>query len=212
MRYRNINYICSFLCLFFFLSISVSAVTCDSDEIAFLRKKAETITYQTNYVGYVDYQHGYQTYEMYFENLGNDFFIVENNSDDLIKNDRQNFYVQSGNTFFKVYSSKCNVYLSLIEVELPKFNERSLSVLCGGISGDEVTECGTWYQGDITDSELEIKVDEYNDSLEYDDRDLKQRIIDMVVDNYVISLTLVGIVLIVVIILVLRYRKKNILE
>lgn len=213
MRNKVIIYICLTFGLFFFLSIkNVNAAACESNEIANLKALSNRVSYQSNYVGYVDYQHGYQTYEMYFENLGNDFFVTDNDNNYAIRKDKDSFYVQSGVSYFKIYSSKCNTYLRLLEVSLPKFNEKSLNASCDGVSGDEVEECGRWYQGDITDSQLKSKVEEYRSSLEVDDRNIIQKVIDMVVNNYVISLALVGVVLIIIIILILRYRKKNILD
>ena len=211
MRNRNIIYICLVLSLFFFLSTEVSAVSCDSGEIADLKALSNRINYQSNYVGYIDYQHRYQTYEIYFEGLGNDFFITDSDNNYAIRKDKDSFYVQSGSSYFKIYSSKCNTYLRLLEVNLPRFNEKSLSSLCVGIV-DKVEECGEWYQGDLTDSQLKKKVEEYKSSLEVDDISLTERVIDWFYDNYIVSLMGIGLIVLIIIVLIIRHRKKSTLE
>lgn len=165
MRNRNIIYICFVLSLFFFLSINVNADTCSSDEIAFLKKKAETVTYQTDYIGEVDFDSDYQTYEIYFENLGDDFSVVNYDNNLIFKTDRSKERLESGNYNFFVYSNKCGERLKGLEINLLKFNEFSSSSFCDEYSSLNLDYCDEWYQGKISNSEVQ-KVIESSSSKE----------------------------------------------
>ena len=159
---RQFKYICLILFLFLSFNLYVKAEDCDSNEIDYLKQLSKRITYQYDYVGYSVTDGDFQTYEVYFEALDNDFyvFIDDNDNNFLFEVNAQKNFIQSGKKGFKVYSKKCDVVVDYITINLPKFNEYSQSPFCEQNSDLEI--CDEWTEEEFTDKQFDNLVAEYN--------------------------------------------------
>lgn len=207
------NRIRSLIIPFFLLGAitSVKAETCDNNYKQYLKELSSRINYQSNYVGAIGGDTDYQTYEIYFENLGADFYITDYNNNIYFGKDGDKNYVESGQNNFKIYSSKCNMLVDIITVDLLKFNEQSLNSLCDGLD-NKLDVCSEWYQGNVSDSLLKKKVDEYDEIHVIKEENIFAHILDYIISSYYIFIPLFLGVILVVIFLVIRHRNRNVLD
>ena len=198
----------SFILLLFLVSNSyVFALDCDSDDINYLKQLSKRITYHYDYIGDSRSDTNSQTYEIYFSGLGSEFSaVIEDDGNRLVFSDDVRQYVLSGKKNFTIYSNKCYVTLDVLNVELPKFNEYSVTAFCQ--NNKDVDICNAWYQGKISSSEYERIVDEYSSN--------NISLIDQIGNlfkNYCYVLIPAFIVLLIIFILVINKNiKKNKLD
>ncbi len=192
-----------FLLVLFIFNISyVKAEECDNNYINNLKELANNISYDYEYIGNDD---NYQLYNLSFDGVDKELYIRYlgiNFYDDY------NFdHIESGVKYFDVYSSECfEEKISTITVELPVFNEYSLTGECKEI-GDNLDICNKWYQGDISSELYNMELEKYYDSI-----DNTNEIIDVFYDNYIFIIGFGTLLIILIIILILYKKKKNTLE
>lgn len=190
---------------FFLFNSSVNAVDCDSNDINRLKQLSKRITYQYDYIGKVDYKATSQTYEVYFENLDNDFFVTIEEKDTVLSfdSDNQKLRIESGKRQFKIYSKKCTASLDYITIDLPKYNEYTETVFCNEHRGEAI--CDSWYDGDITEREFQKIVKSFEEKENVSD---KKTIFDYIKDY--LFIIIFGVV--IIIILLVLYIKKRLKE
>ena len=194
----KLRYLILSLVIFCSLLLSVNAEDCDSSELNYLKQLSQRITYQYDYLGMYDIDSDIQTYEVYFENLGEEFYISidENGESVVFDEDLQKHRVHSGKRGFKVYSEKCYKTVNYIEINMPKYNKYSLSNFC--LEHSELDLCGEWYQGDIQESEFNDLMNRYEEK-----KDIN--IFDFILTNYYYVIPLFVILIVLVILFI---RKK----
>ena len=200
---RLLKYFCFSFAILFMLSFNVYAEDCDSNDINHLKQLSKFVVYQYDYLGPVDLNANYQTYNIYFDNLNDDFFVTleEGNEKIVFEKNNQIGRVQSGKKQFNVYSKKCYVSVRTLIVDLPKYNYYSNSDFC--LQHKDLKVCEEWYQG-LTDSEFQQIVDSYNNSSTNDGNE----IIEFIKSYYYIILPL-GLILIVLLVLLIKRKIEN---
>lgn len=203
------------LCLLLFIvNIDVvNASSCDSADIERLRVLASNVTYNSDYIGDTDMTVSTQTYNVNFIGITDELYVsyYPTYSYDRVNiyNDNQTVQIESGNTIFSVFSSKCNVKLRDISVELLKFNEYSTYNVCQQDGKKDLNVCSPWYQGEINDEIFDATILDYENSLQ-GESSFSDNIKDFFVNNYIYFIVgAVCLVIIIIIFIIIRIRKNR---
>ena len=126
-----------------------------------------------------------------------------------IYNDNQTVQIESGSTIFGVFSSKCNVKLRDISVDLLKFNEYSDYNVCQQDGIKELNVCSPWYQGEINDEIFDATILDYENSLQAESS-FSDNIKDFFVNNYIYFIVgAICLVIIIIVSIIIRIRKNR---
>lgn len=203
------------LCLLLFIvNIDiVNASSCDSADIERLKVLASNVTYNSDYIGDTDMTVSTQTYNVNFVGITDELYIsyYPTYSYDRVNiyNDNQTVQIESGSTIFGVFSSKCNVKLRDISVDLLKFNEYSTYNVCQQDGIKELNVCSPWYQGEINDEIFDATILDYENSLQ-SESSFSDNIKDFFVNNYIYFIVgAVCLVIIIIIFIIIRVRKNR---
>ena len=190
------------------LPYAVKADVCDANELKKLKEESKVITYQYDYYGGKEKGTDSQTYEIYFENLSSDFFIIidDNGKRILFDKSGEKEKVQSGKKIFSVNSRKCDSTVNYINIDLPKFNDFSYSLFCE--EHEDLEVCGEWYQEELSDDDLEKIIKKYDN----DDTTIVDSFINIIKSYYYIFIPGVVILLVIILLLIKNKIKSNRLE
>ena len=195
----------------FFINLStIKAETCSPEKLNELKQKAENIEVTTEFV-YDDVDLGiYNNYHITIAGLTDDLYIY---TDDYGKvyniNDMINGIIidiiNTGVKSLNIYSSHCdeNQIISTINLNLLEYNKYATYEECENISGEQLDVCDKFYEGDLTYSVFQRKVEKYKNS--------KKNTIIPETNNLTIYGIVAGIVLIItiIVILIIRYKKNK---
>lgn len=214
--------------LFLCFSKAVKAESCDEEDIQRLKVIANNIEITYEYNDDVKDVNGlkvYDTYTVHFNNMSDEIYIIETKSDKMyyyteIKDGYLTFgNINSGQKIFKFYSTKCDKALGTKNIDLPKFNYYSTDPNCEGKEDLEI--CQKFYDtSNLEYSDFYNKIVEYenageqnvDDESDDENNQFIETAIQFVKDNYIyIGIGVVAIVLIIVL-LVIRHRKRGVLE
>ena len=211
-----------FLLMSFFAgTLSVSADVCDKEHISQLKGLAEQIDVSYEYMDYsgeysdvdeVDGGFPVNTYSISL-NLMSDELYVSNDLRDYYFTDSKdgviNFYGNAGKLDLKIRSSRCAGYVVRnISLDLPKFNVYSIRSECKKLSEYDLDVCRPWYKGTINDKIFYDTVNKYL-------KEEKPNFLDVTVDFLKKYYLIIGgaiITLILVIVGIVIYRKRSVLE
>ena len=182
--------------------INVYASACDAEDMAHLKELAQRVDYTSEYIGDTEDAFSFQEYMVHFHNLGSEFYIRY--QDEVYLGSNTDVRVMSGSNIFFVYSTSCEKNVRGINIDLPKFNMRSLQLECDGLE-EELDICNKWYQGIVSDSEFESLIDDYYDS------DVDDALLNTVVQGafqywYFIA---GGVAIIIVLVLIIRAKRNR---
>lgn len=191
---------------------NVDAEVCDAADVQRLKELSKNIVVDYQYLGDVNYDGNYQLYEVSFNfsGLDGDVYIREVSSEKRINGENEKVYVDSGTRYFNIYSSHCaDIKINSITVELPKFNEYSLTDDCQN-QASNLEICDEWYQGKINTSTYNKIIDEYYEELEEEQN--SNDILELLKEYYLFVIIGVIVFIILIILFVIRYRKRNRLD
>ena len=205
---KYIKYLCYTFILLFVFNLNVKAEDCDSNDINYLKQLSQRVTYQYDYVGLVDFDSSLQTYEVYFENLGNDFYVsIQDKGNTIVfDKDGEKERIDSGEKGFTVYSSKCYSAVNYIKVNLPKFNYYSQNDFC--VLHPDLDICGEWYQEDISAKEFNDIVKRY----ENEESNFFSKLLGFIINYYYAVIPVTIILLLLIIMIIKRGIKSNKLD
>ncbi|MEE3344215.1 MAG: hypothetical protein VZS44_09015 [Bacilli bacterium] len=195
-----------FCFLFLFGMSYVNAASCDNDDIARLKGVAFNVSYNSEYIGNKSGSNDYQLYNVSFVGLTDEIYVSDSNYSFFVYNNNEVIKMQSGNNSLEIYSKNCgDVRLKTLTINLPKFNNYSLSSDCSDIDIKEFELCDPWYQGNITDEVFRSRLNEYLDSKEVNNNVEKK---EFNISYLVIVISVVVIVGIIGVI-IFRYKKNK---
>jgi len=208
--------------LVFSLTISVSAESCDSDDIKRLRVLASNVEITYEYNDNLKDSDGftiYDTYKVIINNMTDELYVIETKTNTNLRNysikdgvitvDRMN----SGKKSFKIYSKACNKSLKTFYVTLPKFNSYSADPNCEGKEDLEV--CQKFYDSsDLEYSEFYniVTSEEKNDNDNQNIVEDEFNYVEFFKNNYIYFIVIGFVLLVIIVLLVLRHRKRGALE
>ena len=199
----------------------VSADVCDNAHISQLKKLAEQVDVSYEYLDYSDEILGgvagdylVNSYSISVNLISDELYLYDGYNEyyyDSFNNGIVNFNRNSGTFEIKVLSKRCAGYkLRTIYVSLPKFNTYSYRQECQDLKEYDLDVCDPWYQGAVNDNIFYREVNKYIKE-EKDEGFSFQDIIDFLGDNYLY----VGgglLVILLIIIGIIVYRKRSVLE
>ena len=213
--------------LIFFISIFHVNASCTDEEIISLKELADDIKITYKHLGKIENEEGvyYNIFEVNITNIDNDFYILYlNNTEKLVATDgkiTKNF--NNGTWKFNIYSNKCGIKITDIDVYIPRFNTYSLDPLCDGIDGNNFPLCGKYYEYDVSYDNFVNRVNSYrsihdideniNDEKK-DEKNLFSLVYDSILNffkNYKLYIIISIVLLLITIILlaVIKKRKKR---
>lgn len=200
----------------------VKADICDSNDIARLKEIAKNVSVSYEYINNEneDVQEEknepseegtltiVNTYNIEISNATDEIYLKDENGNEYHLSDSINGVISTtanaGTVKYYVYSSNCfNKLLRTITIELDKYNVYANYKECEGISSEELEICDKWYQGNLDYDTFMKKIEEYNTNQ------------NSIKNNYMKYLYIVvsGTVLIIlIVILVIRFKKRSVLE
>ena len=186
--------------------MNVYASECDAEDMARLKELSQRVDYTTEYIGDTGDAFSSQDYMVHFHNLGSEFYIRY--QDEVYLGSSADVMVMSGGNVFNVYSTTCEMKVRGINIDLPKFNMRSLQIECNGLE-EELEICNKWYQGNVSDSEFEAIIEDYYDR----DVDEDATVLTTVVQSaFQYWYFIAGGIVIIVIVLIVINAKRNRLD
>lgn len=208
--------------LVFSLTISVSAESCDSDDIKRLRVLASNVEITYEYNDNLKDSDGftiYDTYKVIINNMTDELYVIETKTNTDLRNysikdgivtiDKMN----SGKKSFKIYSKLCDKSLKTFYVTLPGFNYYSIDSNCEGKEDLEV--CQKFYDSSNLNYREFYKIvsaEEKNDNDKQNIIEDEFNFIDFIKNNYIYFVIIGFVLLLVVILLILRHKKRGALE
>lgn len=227
---KNIKYYLITL-LLILININIVYADCTDEEIKNLKKEANKIE--------ITYKHieeeiedaegvGKNLFYLTIKNIPDDVYFKEATYDinypvEEIKDGKFVETYSTGKWIFEFYSTKCNIKLTSISVNLPRYNPYSENELCEGINGDDFKLCNKYYDYDVSYEQFEQRVKQYRKIHKIEEKNAntgkqKDDIIDgikKIIKNnkiYIGGSTGIVILIISIIIYVLSRRKRGVLE
>ncbi|MBR3161214.1 MAG: hypothetical protein IKF19_00605 [Bacilli bacterium] len=208
---KKVFYLTLFV-LFMLIDIDmVSAVSCDSEDMARLKGLAAGVSYNSEFIGDRSDVGDYQLYNVSFVGLTDEIYVSDSHYTFKVDNDQTVINVSSGITNYEIYSKNCSDWrLKTITIDLPKFNVYSVSDECEGLQNSDFEMCNPWYSGNIDGDYFYKAISEYKDknNLYDDDGDDEDSLVEYIKYNRNIFI-IGGLVLVVIIILIIFIRKKK---
>lgn len=227
---KNIKYII-FTLLISFISIFHVNASCTDEEITSLKELANDIKITYKHLGKIEDEEGiyYNIFEVNIKNIDDDFYILYlNDTEKLVATDgkiTKNF--NNGTWKFNIYSNKCGIKITDIDVYIPRFNTYSLDPLCEGIDGNDFPLCGKYYEYDVSYDNFVDRVNYYRsihdiDENINDEKKDEKNLISLVYDSilnffinyklYIIISIAILLIVIVLFIIIRKRKKRGILE
>ncbi len=218
---KKIIYILSIFTFMFSCILNVNA-SCTDDVLEQLEEEASNIKISYKHLEDENGYSGYNNFEVTVSNLNDDLYIMITQLEKDLKlssSDGENKAVfTSGTWIFNVYSNMCEVKISEIEVELPKFNLYSLDPLCDGIDGSDFALCGKYYEYDVSYENFVERVKHYRITHNIDsnsrngnahENSFFDKVLEFVSKYYMVFLSITIAVLVLVIFVIVKKRKKR---
>lgn len=227
---KNIKYII-FTLLISFISIFHVNASCTDEEITSLKELANDIKITYKHLGKIEDEEGiyYNIFEVNIKNIDDDFYILYlNDTEKLVATDgkiTKNF--NNGTWKFNIYSNKCGIKITDIDVYIPRFNTYSLDPLCDGIDGNDFPLCGKYYEYDVSYDNFVDRVNSYRsihdiDENINDEKKDEKNIFSLVYDSilnffinyklYIIISIAILLIVIVLFIIIRKRKKRGVLE
>ena len=185
----------------------VNAEACDNNDIARLKEIANNVGYNSNYVGNDLASSSYQDYDVSFYGLTDELYVTDYDDNFRFYSTTGSMRFQSGVITLDIYSKNCFRRLKSIVIELPKFNEYSLSDDCVTYKDDNLDVCDPWYQGDIDYRVFNSLMEEQ--AKKNEKRDYVDIVEDIWINNKILIISIAGVIVVIFILLIYRIRKKN---
>lgn len=206
---KKVLYLTFCIIIVFLCSNTVSADECSSDEIARLKGVAAGVSYDAEFIGDSDDASDVQNYRLTFTGITDEIYVSDSHYSFFVKDSNRRVILTSGVKYFEIYSRNCNnVRLKTITVDLPRFNEYSLSDYCDDDTYKVLDVCDPWYTGKLTDEEFNRVIEEYNKKHDKDEISFGDMIQNFVYDNLFVFIGM-SVVLIIIIIIVIVFHYKN---
>lgn len=215
MRYIKILFI---IVCYFAYSSNVLADLCDKEHIKELKELANKV--DVNYEYIVDEDEdgdGEITINVYSVDvnlLSNELYLSDGKKEyyfNDFENGIVNLYYNASKINFDIHSTRCFDYkLRTISIDLPKYNTYSYKSECKELSEYELDVCDPWYQGTINDNYFDSVVNKYLNIPKE-----KETIIDILINFYnKYQLIIIGSILLIVLVIIgiVSYRKRSVLE
>lgn len=198
-----------FLIVFIFNIDIVKAEMCDSVDIARAKELAKNVSYDYKYIGDDE---DYQLYEVSFTGLsGNNFYIM--NEEEKVALDGDKIKLDSGIKYLDIYYEPCDdMRIKSIKIELPKFNEYSLSEYCDSSDFKNFEYCDEWYSGKVNNKIFDAAVKEYEKKIEEESKSDSDKIIETLWENKYLVGGIVVFLVAIIAIVVIRSKAKNTLD
>lgn len=208
---KKVLFILLFIVMFFNINVVDADDICSDEELAREKEIANNISYNYKFVGTDDNIVGIQTYSINFSGITDGMYIVDTSYKYRANNDSDIIYIDSGKRNFMVLSDKCfGKIIRTIQLDLPKFNEYSLEEECNNLN-NKIKYCNPWYQGDIGSRDFYDAIRSYNEQVN-DNKTIKDKVMDMLVDYYYIVIPIFVLVLIIFIFIIWKKHNNNVLE
>lgn len=210
----------------FFLNIYNVFASCASEEINELKKQADNIKITYKHLGVIENEYGiyYNEFEVNVKNIPDDFYILLLN--DTVKLEPVNGivteFLSNGLWNFNIYSTKCDIKIDTIKVNIPRFNKYSLDPLCEGVDGKDFALCGKYYEYDVSYDDFVKRVKQYRSSHNINntvDPDLSNEsnkmqtffnnLYKFVTDYQLYVIISLSAILILLIVIIINKRKRN---
>lgn len=191
---------------------SVSAAICDKSDVERLKKIAENVKVDYEYISDEEVV---DSYYVSFSGLTNELLVYANGKT-YTYNDTDNgdltFHTASGDYQYEINSVNCaDTLLAKKYVSLPKYNNYANTSECKKLEKYDLDICDEWYQGRFTSEYFYNTVDYYLDMESKNKETFLDKVIEFLQEYYV--LIIIGsVALIVIIVLVINYRKRSVLE
>ena len=210
-RFSNWGYYLFYLLIVCFFSItSVEADVCSQNDISRLRSLANQVNIENVYVEDSYLSDEGNRYTISVENLGKELYLLVNDEYEYFLESNQE-YVQfeqsAGEVIIEIYGFDCTNLLRTVKLSLPFYNTYSDSEECKKLANKNLEICDKWYQGTISTDIFRETVEPY---LETNDKSIS--IIDF--GRKYLGIIVGGVItlIIIIIILVNRYKRRNVLE
>ena len=116
----------------------------------------------------------------------------------------------SGVNDLEIYSKKCNDWrLKTITLDLPKFNEYSLSYDCR-FKFDDLDVCDPWYSGTVNEEYFKKVTEDFEK--ENENTSILEKLEQFVLDNIIVVSIFAGLFLIVVVVVIVIKIRENRLD
>lgn len=186
---------------------------CSSEEVQVLKEKASNIEIKLELQENVEGEFGYyDTHNLIINNMTEEFFIYS-------EYDGQSYGIRDANSesqiiffdymfgkhLFKVYSQKCGVLISVMEIDVPRYNSFFKDPLCEGISGDDLAVCNKWYDGDLTYESFKLAVENYKK----DSSGAEEKIESFVSNDILKILLVLGVILLIILVLIVLRKRRG---
>lgn len=213
-----------FAIMILFLNISYVNAECSDEELNQITKEIDKIEITYKHLGEVTKEDGSKVYNQFLvtaKNIPENVYVhlspmTEENFDETTENLK--IKLTTGTWYYNMYSSKCENIVKSIEVKLPTFNIYSLDPLCEGVDGEDFKYCGKYYEYQIDRETFERKVKAYRIEHKIGQEDTTKvekennffkKILDILKDNYLYILGVLGVLLIITIIIIIISKKKK---
>lgn len=213
-----------FAIMILFLNISYVNAECSDEELNQITKEIDKIEITYKHLGEVTKEDGSKVYNQFLvtaKNIPENVYVhlspmTEENFDETTEDLK--IKLTTGTWYYNMYSSKCEIVLDTITVKLPTFNIYSLDPLCEGVDGEDFKYCGKYYEYQIDRETFERKVKAYRIEHKIGQEDTTkvekennffQKILDILKDNYLYILGVLGVLLIITIIIIIISKKKK---
>ena len=213
-----------FILMLTIFSTNIVKAECTTEEENNIKKEIDKIEIVYKHLGEVTKEDGSKVYNEFLvtaKNIPENVYVhlspmTEENFDETTEDLK--IKLTTGTWYYNMYSSKCETVVDTITVKLPTFNIYSLDPLCEGIDGEDFKYCGKYYEYQIDRETFERKVKAYRIEHKIGQEDTTkvekennffQKILDILKDNYLYILSVLGVLLIITIIIVIISKKKK---
>ncbi len=209
-----------FIVLLLFNVASVSAASCDGDDLNSLTEIANNvvITYKQIQPYTVKNQETGQEYvihdryEVTISNFIEGIYITigdysyHNTAGLADENNIYRYETNGGKITYHIYSTECNALLRDVGLYLPKYNYYSYYESCDGLNKIALKECKTkWVSEEDYKYFSELSYDDFLKIIDdYNDKSFLDKIVNIVANNIVFVVSL-GIILLLILFLLIRF-------
>ncbi|MGN1342506.1 MAG: hypothetical protein ACI4VL_04710 [Bacilli bacterium] len=213
-----------FAIMILFLNISYVNAECSDEELNQIIKEIDKIEITYKHLGEVTKEDGSKVYNQFLvtaKNIPENVYVhlspmTEENFDETTEDLK--IKLTTGTWYYNMYSSKCETVVDTITVKLPTFNIYSLDPLCEGVDGEDFKYCGKYYEYQIDRETFERKVKAYRIEHKIGQEDTTkvekennffQKILDILKDNYLYILGVLGVLLLTILTIIIISKKKK---
>ena len=203
------------------LDFSCVRAQCSDEEIETLKKEASKIKITYEHLGVIK-ENNVEVHNKFLvvtSNIYDDFYIHLSpfaTEDFIEEDDSLKINLTTGTWHYQVFSSKCGIKISDIEVNLPRSNIYSLDPLCEGIDDEEFPLCGKYYKYDVDYETFEKKVTSYrlqnnldNQEKKQEDESILNKVLSFISEYKIFLLITLGVILLIISIILITSKDKK---